>query len=99
MPGYASEPTRHAFAQSRACFTEIEERLSGGRRPRLTHAEMEGQMDARGRELLRRLHQDHPDLRAARELRRAGDRRDGITQTRAEAGHQRQLATVFGRSR
>jgi hypothetical protein len=90
-------PAGDAFAQSRACFTEVEEWLSGGEAARLTHAELEEQLDARGRELLRRLHQDHLDLRASREQRRAQvTGADGVTRTRAEAGHQRQLATVFG---
>ena len=64
---------------------------------KLRHAELEEQLQARGRELLRRLHQDHLDLLAAREQRRddvAGA--DGIARTRAERGHGRPLATVFG---
>jgi hypothetical protein len=97
MPGYAPEPGSEEFAQSRACFAEPEEWLSGPGAGRLTHAELEEQLDARGRELLRLLHQDHLDLRAAREERRAGvTGADGITRTRAETGHQRGLITVFG---
>ena len=61
---------REAFAQSRACFAGMEEWLSGPEAAGLTHAELEEQLGARGRELLRRLHQDHLDLRAAREQRR-----------------------------
>jgi len=63
----------------------------------LTHAEIEEQLGARGRELLRRLHQDHLDLRAAREQRQEKvTGADGVVRTRAEAGHTRPLATVFG---
>jgi hypothetical protein len=63
----------------------------------LTHAELEGQLGERGRELLRRLHQDHLDLRAAREQRReAVTGSDGIARTRVEGGHRRGLVTVFG---
>ena len=72
MPGYAPDPGGEEFAQSRVCFAELEEWLSGPEAGRLTHAEIEEQLDARGRELLRLLHQDHLDLRAAREERRAG---------------------------
>ena len=63
----------------------------------LRHAELEERLQARGRELLRRLHQDHLDLLAAREQRRDGvTGADGIARTRAERGHRRTLATVFG---
>ncbi len=86
-----------AFAQARACFEETEAWLAGQEAAALTHAELEEQLGARGRELLRRLFQDHLDLRAAREQRRtdvAGP--DGVPRTRTETGHARPLATVFG---
>lgn len=97
MSGYAPQRRGVEFAQSRACFAELEGWLSGGEAAALSHAELEEQLDAAGRELLRRLHQDHLDLRAARERRRervAGA--DGIARTRVEAGHRRRLASVFG---
>lgn len=69
----------------------------GGGGGGLTHAELEEQLDERGRELLRQLHQDHLDLRAAREDRRTGlTGAEGITRTRVETSHRRQLVTVFG---
>jgi hypothetical protein len=86
-----------AFAQARACYEETESWLAGQEAAALTHAELEEQLGARGRELLRRLFQDHLDLRAAREQRRtdvAGP--DGVPRTRTEPGHARPLATVFG---
>lgn len=94
MPEYAREPEGDAFAQSRACFKGIKEWLSGPVAGGLTHAELEEQLGARGRELLRRLHQDHLDLRAAREQRlEEVTGADGVARTRAEAGHTRPLAT------
>ncbi len=63
----------------------------------LQHAELEERLQERGRELMRRLFQGHLDLLAAREVRRddiTGD--DGVARTRAEKGHGRALATVFG---
>ena len=97
MPGYGPEPGGEGFAQSRGYFAELEEWLSGGDAAALTHAELEEQLGERGRELLRRLHQDHLDLRAAREQRRDGvTGADGITRSRVEAGHRRRLVTVFG---
>ena len=97
MPEYAPGADGDGFAQSRGCFAGIEEWLSGSVAAGLTHAELEEQLGARGRELLRRLCQDHLDLRAAREQRQAKvTGADGVARTRAEAGHTRPLATVFG---
>ena len=97
MQGYAAEPDGREFAQSRAYYAELEEWLSGADAAGLRHADLEEQLRERGRELLRRMHQDHLDLLTAREQRR-GDVSgpDGIARTRAEKGHQRPLATVFG---
>ena len=69
----------------------------GGQAAGLQHAELEEQLDARGRELLRLLFQGHLDLLAAREERRddvAGE--DGVVRTRAERGRTRPLVTRFG---
>ena len=100
MQEYASlvpDPGEGPFAQSRAYYAEVEEWLAGDEAAGLRHADLEEQLLGRGRELLRRLHQDHLDLLAAREERRhdvTGP--EGIARTRAEKGHGRQLATVFG---
>src|SRR5216684_3315617 len=86
-----------AFAASAGRFSEITGWLDGDEAAALAHAELEEQLGSRGRELTRALFQDHLDLRAVREQRRgqvAGA--DGVTRTRAEAGHARPLATVFG---
>jgi hypothetical protein len=85
------------FAASRARFEGLLGWLEGEEAAGLTAAELEDHVQARGRELLRGLLQDHLDLRAAREERLeevAGA--DGVTRTRAETGHTRPLATVFG---
>jgi hypothetical protein len=75
----------------------VEEWLAGPGAACLTHAELEEQLAERGRELLRRLHQDHLDLRAMREQRREKvTGADAITRTRVETGHRRSLMTVFG---
>ena len=97
MPEYAPEPDGERFARSREFFAEMEEWLSGPEAAGLTHADLEGQLGARGRELLRLLHQDHLDLWAAREQRQQKvTGADGVVRTRAETGHHRPLATVFG---
>jgi hypothetical protein len=86
-----------AFAQARACYEEAEAWLAGEDAAALTHAGLEEHLQARGRELLRRLFQGQLDLRAAREQRRGGvTGPDGIGRTRAEREHSRPLGTVFG---
>ena len=63
----------------------------------LQHAELEEQLDVRGRELMRRLFQGRLDLPAAR--RSGGDDvagEDGVVRTRAERGRTRPLVTKFG---
>ena len=94
MPDYA---VGEAFARSREAFAEAEAWLGGPLAAGLEHGELEGQMESRGRELLRLMLQDHLDLRAAREPRAAGAAgADGAWRTRAERGHSRLLASVFG---
>ena len=76
---------------------QIEGWLDGPQAAALDHAGLEDLLQVRGRELLRLLLQDHLDLRTAREQRLAGvSGADGILRRRAEQGHRRGLATVFG---
>ena len=86
-----------ALAESRRCFRELEDWISSEEAAALQHAELEDQLDVRGRELLRRLFQDRLDLTAAREERRhdvTGE--DGVVRTRADRGRARPLVTRFG---
>ncbi|HET7487119.1 MAG TPA: ISKra4 family transposase [Acidimicrobiales bacterium] len=86
-----------AFARARSEFDVVVGFLGGEAAAGLTHAELETELGARGRELLRQLYQDHLDLRAEREVRLpevVGA--DGVARHYAEDGHRRPLATVFG---
>jgi hypothetical protein len=96
MQGYAPACRDEAFAGAREQFAQTEEWLAGGAAG-LHHADLEEQLEARGRELLRRLFQGHLDLLAAGEERR-GDVTggDGVVRTRAERGRTRPLVTRFG---
>jgi hypothetical protein len=86
-----------AFARSRQCFGELVTVLADPGNGRLTHAQMEDQLTVLSRELVRVLHQDSLDLRAAREQRRAPvTGSDGVRRGIVEPGHDRGLATVFG---
>jgi hypothetical protein len=97
MQEYAPVPDGGAFARSREYFGETEQWLASGEAAGLRHADLEEQLQERGREMLRRMFQDHLELRAAREERRDDvTGAEGIARTRTEKGHGRALATVFG---
>jgi hypothetical protein len=96
MQGYAPACRDEVFAEAREQYAEVEEWLSG-EASGLQHADLEEQLEVRGRELLRRLFQGHLDLVAAREERRDGvTGEEGAARTRAEKGRARPLVTVFG---
>jgi hypothetical protein len=71
--------------------------LQGSDAAALTHGELEERLDTDGRELLRRMLQDHLALRAATERRidEVTDA-DGVCHTRVEPDHHRRLVSVFG---
>ncbi len=85
------------FACSREQFESLACFLDGTDAAGLAHAELEERIDRDGRELLRRLLDDHLALRAIREQRLervVGD--DEVTRGRVEADHSRGLESVFG---
>lgn len=85
------------FADSRSCFEQLLGWLEGEPAAGMTHGELEDDLDSRGRELLRRLLQDHLTLRAANEPRLTGvTDDDGVVHATVEPGHHRKLASVFG---
>jgi hypothetical protein len=85
------------FAASREHFEAVVGWLDGDDAAGLTHGELQTQLDARGRELLRRLLQDHLEVRASREVRleEVADVHQ-VPRGAVEAGHQRTLGTSFG---
>jgi len=95
--GDAERGGTEAFGRSRACFEELITTLADPAGGRLTHAQMEEQLTALSRELVRTLHQDSLDLRTVREERRGRvTGSDRVTRGIVEQGHDRGLATVFG---
>jgi hypothetical protein len=85
------------FGASREQFDSLVCFLDGTDAAGLSHAELEERVDRDGRELLRRLLDDHLALRALREQRLenvVGD--EGVVRGRVESGHTRALETVFG---
>jgi hypothetical protein len=94
VPGYAA---RVAFTRSDAEFAGIEEWLASADAAGLDHAGLEEELAVRGRELTRLLLQDHLDARAAAEPRLGQvTGPGGVVRRRAERGHTRTLASVFG---
>ena len=82
---------------SREQFESLLGFLDGTDAAGLSHSELEDRLDRDGRELLRRLLDDHLALRALREQRLeqvTGD--EGEARGRVESGHARALETVFG---
>lgn len=94
--GGTTSPDASAFGGSRMCLEDIVGWLEGTEAGSLSHGELEVDLDRRGRELLRRLLQDHLDLRAQREERVEVIDVGGVTYGSVEAGHPRPLTTVFG---
>ena len=94
MSQYAAEA---GFAGSREAFAQIEGWLAGPEAAGLPLAGLEDQLAVRGREIQRRLLQDHLRARAAAEPRLARvTGPDQVARTRAERGHARSLSSVFG---
>ena len=87
-----------AFAGSVAGFAGMLAELGDPLADVVSHDELEGWLQRAGRSLLRSLLQEHLDLRAAREVRRADVVAAGEVRarTRVESGHVRVLTTVFG---
>ena len=85
------------FASSREQFESLVSFMDGTDAAGLDHAGLEERLDRDGRELLRRLLDDHLALRAVREQRLelvVGD--DEVARGRVEHDHRRVLGTVFG---
>jgi hypothetical protein len=92
-PGAGEDP----FGRSREQLDEIIGWLDAQEAAGLEHGELECRLDSEGRELVRRLLQDHLDLRSMRErrLERVADG-EGVERRAVERDHQRPLASVFG---
>jgi hypothetical protein len=90
-------PGAAGFERSRECFEKALGWLKGAEASALTHAEIEDQLDCRGRELLRSMCQDHFNLRAVTETRLdAVLDNEAVTHGTVEAAQRRPLATIFG---
>jgi hypothetical protein len=95
--GQVEAAASESFSASRELFESVAGFLDGTEAAGLEHAELETQLQSRGRELVRQLMQDHLDLRAQREqrLEEVADA-EGVARGGVETGHERRLTTVFG---
>ena len=84
------------FADSRRYFEELTKRLSDRDTMQTTHAELERLVEQQGRELLRRLFQDHLDLRGPGEATADVVGANGMRRPH-ERLRTRTLATIFGK--
>ncbi len=91
-----AEACADPFAGPRGCFEELIGWLEGTEAGGLTHAELEDQLEVRGRELLRQMLQGQLELRALREQRAEVTDAEGVRHGAVEPGHVRPLASVFG---
>jgi hypothetical protein len=97
MGEYALAGVVQGFVQSWVQFESMVAVLAGPGAVTLSHAEVEEYLQVQGRELQRRLVQEHLDVRAVAEQRAeqvVGA--DQVARRAAERGHQRGLLTVFG---
>jgi hypothetical protein len=84
------------FTSSREQFEEIVVWLDSDEAWAMNHRELEDAMEAKGRELLRRLYQDHLDLRGPAEVVGPVVGSDGIARGQRRTGEERALTVVFG---
>ena len=83
------------FAAAEQEFGNITTFLSSSEATSLTHSDLERELEAKGRELMRKLLQAHLDLRGPGEA--VGPVHDASGETRArEQRHERELETIFG---
>ena len=84
------------FSDSQRCFDDLTKRLSGREALEMTHGDLERLLDKEGRELIRRLFQDHVDLRGPGETEQGVVGNGGIRRPHARL-RDRNLGTVFGK--
>jgi len=82
------------FAPARQSFEEMVGWLEGTGSASLAHAELEDLVERRGRDVQRRMFQEHLDLRALREQHVETVDAKGTMHTNVEPDHRRYLATV-----
>src|SRR3954471_11824306 len=94
----ATAPTRarpKPFTASQEKFEELLGHLHSQESQTMSHSDLERDLEARGRELLRQLYEDHLKLRAPGTVEKPVKSADGVERLE-ERLHTRRLTTVFG---
>lgn len=91
----APTATAKPFAASREKFEELAERLRSPASQAMSHSDLERELEAQGRELLRRLYEDHLKLRAPGTVDEPVKGADGQERPQKRV-HTRTLMTSFG---
>lgn len=84
-----------SFAASQGKFEELIEHLQSPESQSMSHSELERELEARGRELLRQLYQDHLKVRGPGAVEEPVEGADGVERPVARL-HTRSLKTIFG---
>ena len=95
MPACAPVPIP-AFSEAAAQFAELVGHLQSAEAQKMTHSELERDMEEKGRELIRMLLQSHLDTRGPGEATEPVVDAAGEERT-SKRLHERSLATVFGK--
>ena len=95
MPARALAADAEAFAQAQAQFAQMMSHLRGGEAGAMTHSELERDLEAKGRELLRLMLQGHLDLRSPGEATAPVRDAQGTERSPTRL-HERTLGSIFG---
>ena len=87
----AAEP----YGEADHAYGEVKSYLESVQAKNMSHSELERELEARGRELLRKLYQGHLDSRGPGETAGPVQGSDG-EERREKRPHERQLETIFG---
>jgi hypothetical protein len=87
--------TGKPFAKAEEKFEELKLRLSAKESLEMRHSDLERMLESEGRELLRRLYQDHLALRGPGPAKEPVVGNDGVERTHCRL-HSRQLMSLFG---
>ena len=88
-------PRRYPYGWARENFEHIVGYLDSGEAGRMSHSELERELEKRGRELMRKLLQEHLDNRGPGQCDQPVQGSDGVDRTRVRL-QERKLETVFG---
>jgi hypothetical protein len=88
-------PRERLYDQSRENFEDIVRRMDSEEARLMTHSDLERELEKMGRELMRKLLQEHLDSRGPGETEQAVRGADGVERSRVRL-HERKVESIFG---